>query len=603
MSLGYKIRNFVIISHVDHGKSTLADRLLEKTETILPKKMHDQYLDRMNLEQEKGITIKMHPVQMKYQFAGQSYILNLIDTPGHTDFAYEVSRALAAVEGAILLVDATQGIQAQTITNLKLAQQQNLIILPVINKIDSPQAQIEKAKKELAALLEIDRNSILEISAKEGWGIEEVLEQIILLFPSPKERGQSDPFRCLIFDSQYDSFQGVIAYVRIIGGKVKAGDKIYLLAAQREAEVKEVGYFKPDRQLCAELVAGEIGYLATGIKDPEIVNVGETIILESQLEFSLPQPLPGYHEPLSVVFSSLYVSGDQDFNLLKSSLEKLKLSDPSLTFIPEKREGLGRGFRCGFLGLLHTEITVRRLEEEFGLDLVITFPMVNYSLRLANGEEVKVNSAADWPAQGDIKNIEEPWVELAIVTKADYLGKVMQLLSTLEGSFRRQDYLQEKTYLLTYRVPLREIISGFDDQLKSITQGHASFGFHFTGYCPGDLTKLEVFVAKEKEESLSRIVSRRRAYREAQKMADKLYELLPSQQFAVPIQVQSEGRVIVRRTIKARGKNVTQSLYGGDYTRKKKLLVKQRKGKKKLGKTGKVKIPSKIFFQMLESKN
>ncbi len=590
------IRNFTIISHIDHGKSTLADRFLELTKTIPEPKMKEQFLDQMALEREKGITIRMHPVQIEYVWQERPYLLNLIDTPGHIDFSYEVSRALAAVEGAVLLVDATQGIQAQTINHLRLAQKQNLKIIPVINKIDLSQADVPQAKSELADLLGVNPKVILEISAKKGWGIENLLQRIIQEIPAP-DQDEQKYFRGLIFDSYYDTFQGSIIYLRVKDGFVQAGEDVRFLKSQSEGEVKEVGFFKPNLKKEEALRAGDIGYLITGLKNANNVKIGDTVVL--QKEASLVSPLPGYQEPQPVVFNDLYPREDQNFEDLKISLERLKLNDPALVFKPVVREGLGKGFQIGCLGLLHTEVVVRRLEQEFSLDLLITAPTVSYRLQTNKGEEV-VNSPVDWPTEVSIKKIEEPWVEVEIIVPIQYLGKMMKILGGLSGQFEKQLPLTGKRFLLIYQMPLREMISGFDNQLKSATEGRASWRYRMLGYRPADLVKLEVFIVNEKRESFAKIVSRREAYQQGQRIAEKLYRLLPPQQFAVPIQVYQGGKVIVRRTLKARRKDVTAPLYGGDWTRKKKLLVRQRQGKKDLAKQAKMRIPSQVFLEMLK---
>ena len=590
------IRNFTIISHIDHGKSTLADRLLELTKAVPDQKMKEQFLDQMALEREKGITIRMHPVQLHYVWQGQTYLLNLIDTPGHIDFSYEVSRALAAVEGAVLLVDATQGIQAQTINHLKLAQEQNLIIIPVINKIDLAQANIPQVRRELADVLKIDPKTILEVSAKVGWGAEKLLQEIIKRVPGPSQDTEK-PLRGLIFDSYYDNFRGTIIYCRVREGKIKAGQEISFLVSHLEGEVREVGFFKPDLSKEAELQAGDIGYIVTGMKETNRVLIGDTITLKGKAK--ILKPLSGYQEPQPVVFNDLYPRGDRQFEDLKTSLERLKLNDPALVFKPVVREGLGKGFQVGFLGLLHTEIIVRRLEEEFSLDLIVTAPTVSYRLKTDRGEEF-INSPVDWPTGVSIKKIEEPWVEIEVIVSQQYLGRVMKILGDLSGQFRQQSILTGERFLLIYQMPLREMISGFDNQLKSATEGRASWRYQILGYRPADLVKLEVVIVNEKRDSLARIVSRQEAYHQGQKIAERLYRLLPVQQFAVPIQIYQGGKVIVRRTIKARRKDVTAPLYGGDWSRKKKLLVRQREGKKDLAKGAKMIIPSQIFLAMLK---
>ncbi len=588
-------RNFVIISHVDHGKSTLADRFLELTETVSGNKMRAQFLDRMSLEKEKGITIKMHPVCMEYKWSGQKWFLNLIDTPGHVDFSYEVSRALAAVEGAILLVDASQGIQAQTLANLRLAQEQGLVIIPAVNKIDLPQAEVESARQELAAVAGVPVEDISLISAKSGRGVEELLERVIKETPPPSEA--SSDFCGLVFDSHYDSFQGVVAYLRIFSGSIKNGDRFCLNVTGAKGETKQVGVFKPELQAREILLAGGIGYLATGFKESGWVRVGDTIMLEGHPV----KPLPGYQELQPMVFNGLYARNEAGFGLLKSSLERLRLNDPALVFEIEKREGLGKGYRVGFLGLLHAEITARRLEEEFGLDLIITSPMVGYRVKPAGEEPKVINSAADWPAASELEWAEEPWVELKVVVPNRWLGQAMEVLGSMEGEFREQQYLQAGRFILVYQAPLRVVMSGFDDRLKSATEGHASASYRPIDYRRGDLVKLEILIAGEAKESLSRIIARPEAYREARRVVDRLKEVLPGEQFPVIIQGQVGGRIIARQTIAAHKKNVTAALYGGDWSRKKKLLVKQRKGKKRLAQEGRVDLTPEVFLKMLKS--
>jgi GTP-binding protein LepA len=593
------IRNFVILAHIDHGKSTLADRLLELTKTIPKEKMREQYLDMMDLERERGITIKMQPVRMSYIINSIPYILNLIDTPGHVDFSYEVSRSLAAVEGAVLLIDATKGVQAQTIANLELAKKQNLIIIPAINKIDSPQARIEETKLEIANLLNIKKEEIFLISAKEGTNIEMILHCVIEKVAKPQSDPQR-PFRALIFDSKYDTYKGVIAYVRVFDGEIKAGEKIYLLAAKTEGEIKEIGYFRPELQPCSQLSAGEIGYIATGIKTPGKVRVGDTITKMSNVKFQMSnvEPLPGYKEPKPMVFASIYPENPDDYDLLKDALSKLKLSDASLTFEPERREFLGRGFRCGFLGTLHAEILSERLRREFSLNIVISNPSVLYSVLKKEGGELLIKSASDWPEMQAITVIKEPWVRLEIITPSNYLGKCMEVLESTEGKYIETKYISQERILLSYEVPLRDIIIGFYDKLKSQTQGFASMNYEVIDWRQGDLVKLEILIAGEKEEAFSKIVSRKFANQEGKKMVEKLKEVLPSQLFSVALQAAVENQVIARETIKAKRRDVIAPLYGGDYTRKRKLLEKQKKGKKELKARGKIRIPPDIFLKM-----
>jgi len=584
------IRNFSIVAHIDSGKSTLADRFLELTGTVPKEKMRPQYLDTMDLERGRGITIKMHPVRMEYK----GYVLNLIDTPGHVDFSYEVSRSLAAVEGVILLVDATKGIQAQTIANLELAKKQNLVIISAVNKIDSPQAKIAETKNDLAKLLEGPQEEVFEISAKYGTNVEKLLEAVIKKIPCP-EGNPEKPLRALIFDSKYDPFKGVIAFVRVIDGKVSSGEKIYLIQTKTEGEVKELGYFKPEFVAKAELKAGEVGYIATGIREPEKVRVGETI---TKLKISDVIPLPGYQEPKPMVFASIYPENPDDFDLLKTALVKLKLNDASLSFEPEIREFLGRGFRCGFLGTLHAEITSERLRQEFGLDLVISNPQVLYKIINKKGKENFIYSSSDWPEATEIKEAQEPWIKIEIMTPTSYLGEVSELLKSYEGKLIETKYFTSDKSLLICLAPLRKIIIGFYDDLKSKSQGFASMNYEFLGYRPADLVKLETLIAGRKEEAFSKIVPEAKAYQEGKRMIEKLKEVLPSQLFSVPLQAVVSGKIIARETIKAKRRDVTQPLYGGDYTRKRKLLEKQKKGKRELKEKGRVRIPPEVFLKM-----
>jgi len=592
-------RNFVILSHVDHGKSTLADRFLELTGTIPKEKMRPQYLDMMDLEREMGITIKMQPVRMNYTLDAIPYTLNLIDTPGHVDFSYEVSRSLVAVEGAILLVDATKGIQAQTIANLELAKRQNLEILAAINKIDSPFAKTDEVKKEISQLLNIKENEIFSISAKEGTNVKELLEAVIKKIPCP-EGNNEKPLRALIFDSKYDLYKGVIAYVRIIDGETRTQDLIYLMATKTEGEVKEVGYFKPELIPQKNLVAGEIGYIATGIKEPGKVRVGDTITIQSLK--SKVTALLGYTEPKPMVFASLYPENSDDYDLLKDALSKLKLNDAALIFEPETQEALGRGFRCGFLGTLHTEIISERFRREFGLNLIISTPSVAYKIINKKGKEILIKSASEWLDPSQVKETLEPWTKLEVMTPTTYLGRVLEILNNLEGKNIETKYFSQDKTLLIYEVPLREIIVGFYDKLKSQTQGFASMSYEILGYRPTDLVKLEILIAGKKEEALSQIVPQEKAFELGKKLVKKLKEILPSQLFSVALQAAVSGKIIARETMKARGRDVVAPLYGGDYTRKRKLLEKQKKGKKELKKGGRIRIPPEVFLEMLKSR-
>ena len=590
------IRNFVIISHVNHGKSTLADRFLEITKTIDLRKMQPQYLDRMALERERGITIKMQPVRMSWK----DYTLNLIDTPGHVDFSYEVSRSLAAVEGAILLVDATKGIQAQTIANLEMALKQNLAIIPAINKIDiADSEQIKETKKELVNLLKIEGEEIFLVSAKTGEGIEGLIEKVIERVPAPaytkasafakatvdKSAGESK-MRALIFDSEYDFYKGVITYIRMVDGEIKNKDKIYLIGSKTPAEAIEVGYFKPELTPCDKLKAGEIGYVATGLKDIEKCRVGDTVTVYS-LKFKVDS-LKGYQQPQSMVFASFYPIDPNDYNQLKDGLGKLKLNDASLIFEIESLSGLGRGFRCGFLGMLHLEIVSERLKRDYGLDLIITSPSVVYK-PCTFSEKV----------QG--KDTEEPWVELEIITPEKYLGQINKLLSNFPGKFKASKWLTKEKIVIKFEGPLDIILQGFYDKLKTAGSGYASMSYKLMGYKKADLVNLDILINQEKIEAFSKIVRKQDAYKIAKKMTKILKENIPPQQFAVPIQAAVSGKIIARETKKALRKDVIAGLYGGDYTRKRKLLEKQKKGKKKLAKLGKITIPSEVFLKVLKS--
>ncbi len=584
------LRNFCIISHIDHGKSTLADRLLELTGTVDAKKMRPQYLDAMDLEREKGITIKMTPVRMKYG----EYVLNLIDTPGHVDFNYEVSRSLAAVEGAVLLVDATKGIQAQTIGNLELARRQNLVIIPAINKIDSPQAKIEETEQEIARFLKIDPSAIIKISAKNGTNVDQILKAVIEKVPPP-QGDEAQSLRALVFDSKYDPFQGVLAFVRIFDGQIQKGKKIALFQSKAVGEVKEVGVFRPELSPTEKLGPGEIGYLATGIKDLEKIRVGDTIISAG----SAAEALPGYREPKPMVFLSVYPENSDDFELLKNSLERLRLNDAALSFKPDFKEGLGRGFQCGFLGLLHAEIVAERLRREFGLNLVLSTPSVVYKIVNRANKEFFVYTSADWPDPSEILQSQELWIKLQILTPANYLGAVLQLLESIESKQIKTDYLGQEKSELFYETPLREIITkNFYDKLKGVSQGFASMNYEILDWRPAQLVRLDVLILGRKEEALSRVVPEKEAETEGRKIVEKLKEVLPPQLFGVPLQAAVGGKVIARETLRAKRKDVLAPLYGGDYTRKRKLLEQQKKGKKELKEKGRIKIPSRTFLEI-----
>lgn len=615
------IRNFVIISHIDHGKSTLADRFLELTKTVPFEKMRPQYLDSMNLEREKGITIKIHPVRMIFKLKGQKYLLNLIDTPGHIDFAYEISRALACVEGAILLVDASKGIQAQTLFNLEMAQREGLKVIGVVNKIDLPTAQIFQTKKELSAILKVKPEEIFLISALEGKNVSQLLSAIVERIPPP-QISDSEDFKALIFDSQYDPFSGVIAFVRVFQGQIKKGDSFYLMAQKIKGEVKEVGVFLPQLTPSFFLKAGEIGYLKTGIKEPSKVRVGDTIIIQtspsdSQRFFKI-KPFPGYQEPQPVLFLTIYPELPQDFENLKRALEKLKLQDPSLNFHPESKIALGRGFRCGFLGPLQAEIILRQLKEDFNLEIISTPPQVVFKVLTKKGEILEISSPHLWPDSSLIKETLEPFGEIEIIVSFQYLNQLYKILKKYQILLKTtQNFLQtpnkswdlqkvdnsklHNKLILKGEVPLRKIISGnFYDELKGATQGYASFSFRLKEFKKGDLVKLDILIAKKKEEAFSKIVSQKEAFLEGKTFLKKLKEILPPQQFPLILQAAIGGRIIARETIPARRKNVTAPLYGGDFTRKRKLLEIQKRGKKRLLQKAKVKIPPEVFLKILK---
>jgi len=568
------IRNFVIIAHIDHGKSTLADRMLEITGTVPKEKMHPQMLDMMELEQERGITIKLQPVRMEYQ----GFILNLIDTPGHVDFSYEVSRSLAAVEGAVLVVDATKGVQAQTLANLHHAQENNLTIIPVINKIDLPNAEAERVGEEIANLLKIDQADIIKVSAKTGEGVEKILEKIIGDIPAPKGDEAGD-FKALIFDSVYDSFRGVIAYVRVFDGKLKKGERIKFLAAKKTGEAVETGEFKLRYQPREELGTGEIGYIVTGARDLSEVKVGDTICQDSPEEVS---PIAGFKIPQSMVFASFHLQGGEPSHL-RTALEKLKLNDSSLSFEPENSAAFGHGFRCGFLGLLHLEIVKERLEREYNLDLIVTQPQVLYKTHMV-GTKIEY---------------EEPWVALEIVTPKEFIGPIMALAQNKRAAYKDTKYFSDMT-LLEYDAPLSEVIIDFYDKLKSVSSGYASQNYEIVGWRPGDLVKMDVLIAGEKIEEFNRIVPREQAQQEAKNLAIKLKNIIPRQMFEVSIQIAVGSHILAREDISAMKKDVTAKLYGGDVTRKNKLLKKQAKGKKKMKMLGRVEIPDDVFLKMLQ---
>lgn len=591
------IRNFCIVAHVDHGKSTLADRLLERTGTISPREMHEQVLDSMELERERGVTIKASAVRMTYTAAnGQVYELNLIDTPGHVDFTYEVSRALAACEGALLVVDATQGIEAQTLANLYLALEHDLEIIPVINKIDLPAAQPDRVAQEIADLLGVPADEMIRASAKEGIGIDAVLEAVIARVPPP-QGDPNAPLRALIFDSHYDPYKGVIAYVRIMDGEVRLGQELHMMATGANAEPLEIGVFTPGMKPTGLLQAGEVGYIATGLKTVRECRVGDTITLAAN---PAPQPLPGYRAVKPMVFAGFYPVEGEDYGLLKDALEKLQLNDAALMFEPETSQALNFGFRCGFLGLFHMDIVQERLEREYGLNILATAPSVEYEVVLHTGETIRIDSPADLPDLALVKEIREPWMRVSIFTPAEYIGPVMELLTGRRGVYERMEYLDPQRVVIEGKIPLAELIIDFYDQLKSRTRGYASLDYSFDGYQAGDLVRLDILVNEVPVDALAMIVHRQEAYHKGQRLVSKLKELIPRQLFTVPIQAAVGGRVISRANVKALRKNVLAKCYGGDVTRKRKLLEKQKAGKKRLKRIGSVEIPQEAFFAMLQ---
>jgi len=590
------IRNFCIIAHIDHGKSTLSDRLLELTGTLSAREMSEQVLDQMELERERGITIKAKAVRMTYTAPdGQTYELNLIDTPGHVDFTYEVSRALAACEGAVLVIDATQGVEAQTLSNLYLALEHDLAIVPVANKIDLPSAQPDQVAQEVEDLTGIEARDVLRVSAKTGEGVETVLQRIVERVPPPRG-DRRRPLRALIFDSHYDPYKGVVAYVRVVDGALERGAKLKLMGQGTEFDALEVGVFRPAMVPGEALEAGEVGYVATGLKTIRDVSVGDTITL---LEQPAEQPLPGYRPAKPMVFAGLYPVNSEDYGPLRDALDKLRLNDASLTFEPENSAALGFGFRCGFLGLLHMEIVQERLEREYNLDLVTTAPSVEYHVLRTDGQMVTIDNPADLPDEGQIKEIQEPWMRISIFTPAEYVGPVMELAVSRRAEYERMEYLDEKRVLLNYLVPLSEIIVDFYDQLKSRTRGYASMDYTFADYRPADLVKLDVLVNEEPVDALSLIVHRDQAYSKGLALVRRLKEVIPQQLFAVPVQAALGSRVIARVTVKALRKDVLAKCYGGDVTRKRKLLEKQREGKKRMKRLGKVEIPQEAFMALL----
>jgi len=592
------IRNFSIIAHIDHGKSTLADRLLELTHTVAARDMQEQLLDDMDLERERGITIKAHPVTMYYQAKdGEVYQINLIDTPGHVDFTYEVSRSLSACEGALLVVDAAQGVQAQSLANVHLALERDLEIVPVINKVDLPAADVEGVRKQIEELIGLNASDAIGCSAKSGLGVEEVLERILTSVPPPKEP-DDDVLRALLFDSHYDNYRGVMVYIRIISGEIKKGSIIKMMATNKTFEVLEVGAFSPKANPVHVLRPGEVGYMIANIKNTADVKIGDTITLQ---KYPAKEALPGFRLISPVVYAGIYPIDSTDFEALRDALVKLQLNDSALHIEQETSAALGFGFRCGFLGLLHLEIVFERIQREFDIDIISTAPSVIYRFLMNDGTSKEVDNPAHYPDPTHIRQVEEPWVKCHIITPAEYLGAVMNLGMEKRGVCVKTETIDARRLMLTYRFPLNEIITNFNDKLKSITKGYGSFDYEFDTYEPGDIIKLEIRVNEEPVDAFSCLVHRSKAESRGRAICAKLLEVIPMQLFKVPIQAAIGGKIVARETIRAITKNVTAKCYGGDITRKRKLWEKQKKGKKRMKEIGKVNIPQNAFMEVLKA--
>ena len=598
------IRNFCIIAHIDHGKSTLADRLLEVTHTVAPREMQDQVLDDMELEKERGITIKSHAIQMNYRvpaegngvYAGQEFVLNLIDTPGHVDFSYEVSRAIAACEGALLVVDATQGIQAQTISNLYLAVDNNLEIIPVMNKIDLDSAMPEEVADEIVDLLGCKHEDILRCSAKTGEGVEEILNAIVERIPAP-EGDPAAPLQALVFDSVFNPFRGIISYFRIMNGTLKTGDHVKFYSTGKEYDADEVGVLRLNMEPCKELKAGNVGYIISGIKTSKEVRVGDTI---THVVAPCEKPIDGFEAVKPMVFAGVYPVDTDDYEELRASIEKLQLNDASLTFEPESSLALGFGFRCGFLGLLHMEIVQERLTREFNMDVITTVPNVQYKVKLTNGSEIDVYNPSGMPEPNNIAEVYEPYIRAQIITKADFIGPVIKLCMDKRGQLKNQTYLTTDRIEITFDLPLGEVVFDFYDKLKSISKGYASFDYYINGYQPSKLVKLEILLNGDPVDALSTLTYVDNAYPIGRKMCEKLKDLIPRQQFDVAIQAAIGSKIIARETVRQVRKDVTAKCYGGDITRKRKLLEKQKEGKKRMRQVGNVEVPQSAFLAVLK---
>lgn len=592
-----RIRNFSIIAHIDHGKSTLADRILEYTGALSSREMQEQVLDQMDLERERGITIKLQAVRLAYRADnGIDYILNLIDTPGHVDFTYEVSRSLAACEGALLVVDAAQGIEAQTLANVYLALENNLEILPVINKIDLPSADPDKVKQEIEDVIGLDASEAVHASAKAGIGIKEIIEQICEKVPAP-QGNPDNPLKALIFDSHYDSYKGVIVYVRVVDGSIKAGSKIKMMATNKVFEVIEVGAFKPRMSSVPALEVGDVGFVVAGIKNVGDTRVGDTV---TEADRPAPEALPGYRRINPMVFCGLYPIETTDYNDLREALQKLELNDASLRFEPETSTALGFGFRCGFLGLLHMEIIQERIEREFNIPLITTAPSVIYRITLTNDDVMEIDNPSNYPDPQRIDFVEEPYVKASVIVPNDYVGTIMELCQGKRGEYMNMEYLDTNRVTLTYEIPLSEIVYDFFDMLKSRTKGYASFDYEVSGYKKSNLVKMDILLNAEQVDALSFIVHRDTAYHRGKIICDKLKELIPRQMFEVPIQAAIGQKIVARETVKAMRKNVLAKCYGGDISRKRKLLDKQKEGKKRMKQVGSVEVPQEAFMAVLK---
>ena len=590
------IRNFCIIAHIDHGKSTLADRLLEVTKTVTQRELQAQTLDDMDLEREKGITIKSHAIQMDYQHEGTAYTLNLIDTPGHVDFSYEVSRAIAACEGALLLVDATQGIQAQTISNLYLALDQDLEIIPVINKIDLKEAMVEEVKDEIVDMIGCRHEDILATSGKTGEGVEALLEEIIGRIPAP-EGDKEAPLQAMIFDSVFNPYRGVVAYYRVLNGQIKKGDKVKFMNTGKEYLADEVGILRLKPEPRSDVFAGDVGYIITGVKESKEIKVGDTI---TTVQNPSPESIKGFEEVKPMVFAGIFPVVNDDYEMLRESLEKLQLNDASLIFEPETSAALGFGFRCGFLGMLHLEIIQERLEREFNMTVIATVPNVSYIVRQANGEEHQINNPSDYPDPGSIQAVQEPFISAQIITKPEFIGAIMTLCIQKRGVLKNQVYLTQSRVELNFELPLAEIVFDFYDKLKTISKGYASFDYTPIGYQESKLIKLDIKLNGENVDALSALIHRDKAYELGKKMCQKLRELIPRQQFDIAIQSAIGSKIVSRETVKALRKDVTAKCYGGDISRKRKLLEKQKKGKKRMRQVGNVEVPQQAFMAVLK---